>query len=243
MRVLVISDIHGNRAALAAVASESHDAVICLGDIVGYGPEPQACVRWVRDNATWVVQGNHDHANAEHVSPRCQPNFAWLADAVVPLTTAQLDANDVSYLRDLPRWGVRDIDGLRVACFHARPSDPLYGYLPNDRAVWAREIEKVEADLVLVGHTHVPLDFTIGHQRVVNPGSVGQPKHGDARSAFAVLVDGEPQLKRIAYPVDDSIAALEASDVDRRAVGVLSEMLRTGEAPRAETGLALSPSR
>lgn len=240
MRILIVSDIHGNRAALDSVASQTHDAVICLGDIVGYGPEPRACVRWVRDHATWVVQGNHDRANADDVPPRCQPDFAWLADAVVPLSNAQLDDEDRTYLRGLPKWVMRDFGGVRVACFHAKLSDPLYGYMPNDRSAWAREVEHVEADLILVGHTHLPLDLTIGNRRVVNPGSVGQPKDGDPRAAFAVLVDGEPRLERVVYPIDETIAALAASDIDRHAVETLSEMLRTGEAPRVG---ARAPSR
>jgi putative phosphoesterase len=232
MRILIISDIHANWPALEAVAREPHDAVICLGDIVGYGPNARACTDWVREHATWVVQGNHDLANADDVSPRCQPNFAWLADAVVPLTNAQLDAADRAFLRGLPRWAVRDVEGLRVACFHAKPSDPLYGYMPSDAAVWGRELDKVEADLVLVGHTHQPIDLVVRGQRLVNPGSVGQPKHGDARAAYAVLVDGQAALKRVAYPVEQTITDLAQSSVDGRAVAVLSEMLRTGEAPQ-----------
>jgi putative phosphoesterase len=232
MRILIVSDIHGNRAALEAVAAEPHDEVICLGDIVGYGPEPRACVQWVRDNATWIVQGNHDRANGQGVAPRCHPDFAWLAEAVVPLTRAQLSDDDREFLSSLPRWVTRDLDGLRVACFHAKPSDPLYGYMPNDRAAWLWEVENVEADLILVGHTHVPLDLTLDDRRVVNPGSVGQPKHRDARAAYAVLEDGILELKQIEYPVEDTIAALASSRVDPRAVDVLSEMLRTGRAPR-----------
>jgi putative phosphoesterase len=241
VNVLVVSDIHGNRAALDAVATVPHDAVLCLGDIVGYGPDPHACVRWVREHATWTVQGNHDRANADNVPPRCQPDFAWLAESVVPLTRAQLDADDVRFLRHLPRWAVWDLAGLRIACVHARPSDPLYGYMPRERAAWARELEHVRADLLLVGHTHVPFDFQIGQCRVVNPGSVGQPKDGDWRAAFALVVDGEPQLRRMAYPVEDTVAALRASDVDRRAVDALGDMLRTGKPWRSDTQPALVP--
>ena len=238
MRILVVSDIHGNRAALETVAAEPHDAVICLGDIVGYGPEPRACVEWVREHATWVVQGNHDLANADDVSPRCQPNFAWLADAVVPLTGAQLDDDHRSYLRGLPRWVVRDLGGVRIACFHAKPSDPLYGYMPSEPDAWSRELDKVEADLVLVGHTHQPLNLAIGARRLVNPGSVGQPKHGDPRAAYAVLVDGSPELRRREYGVQETTAALTRSSIDRGAVAVLSEMLRTGRAPGADAAAA-----
>lgn len=241
MKILVISDIHGNSVALDAAASRDYDLVICLGDIVGYGPEPKACVEWVRDNATWIVQGNHDRANADNVPPRCHPDFAWLADAVAPLTRAQLDNRDRAFLRGLPRWAVREIDGVRIACFHAKPSDPLYGYLPNDPAIWARELERVDADLILVGHTHLPMDFVIGKQRVINPGSVGQPKHGDPRAAFAIVEDGIPRLERAEYRVDLTIASLDSTLVDRRAVSVLSAMLRTGTAPRAEAPASPSP--
>lgn len=232
MRILVISDIHGNRAALDAVTAAPHDAVICLGDIVGYGPEPQACVRWVRDHAAWTVQGNHDRAIGDDVPPRCLPDFAWLAEAVTPWTRSHLEPADLAYLQRLPRWIIHSVDDVRIACVHARPSDPLYGYLPPEPNVWARELEKVTADLVLVGHTHLPLDFTIGHKRVINPGSVGQPKDGDPRAAFATIVGGEPQLCRAEYDVETTVAALEASDVAPPAVAVLSEMLRTGHAPR-----------
>lgn len=234
MRILIISDIHGNEAALEAVVVEPHDMVICLGDIVGYGPEPKACVQWVGENADWVVQGNHDRANADFVDPRCRPDFAWLADAVAPLTRSQLDDADRSYLHRLPEWIIRDLDGVQVACFHASPSDPLYGYMPDDPTAWAREIEQVEADLILVGHTHLPLDLSIGDKRIVNPGSVGQPKHGDSRAAYALLADGKPELKRCAYPVEETSRRLKASTVDPKAVTVLVEMLQTGQAPRKQ---------
>jgi predicted phosphodiesterase len=198
-------------------------------------------VEWVRDNATWIVQGNHDRANADGLPPRCHPEFAWLSEAVVPLTRAQLDTDDKAFLRGLPRWAVRDIDGVRVACFHAKPSDPLYGYLPPDPVAWAREVDELEADLILVGHTHVPMDLRIGYRRVVNPGSVGQPKHGDSRAAFAILEDGEPRLCRISYPVEEVTRALAASTIDRAAVDVLSEMLRTGQPPRDRKEPLVSP--
>lgn len=232
MRTLVLSDIHGNLAALSVVAREPYDAVICLGDIVGYGPAPAACVRWIRESATWVIQGNHDRAAAENVPPLCRPDFAWLAEAVAPLTRSQLGMSDLNYLRSLPHWAIRDLGGVRVACFHAKPSDPLYGYLPPNRDMWARELEKVDAELVFVGHTHLPLDLTIGNQRLVNPGSVGQPKDGDPRAAFAVFADGEVELKRASYPVEKTIAAFAGSNVDARAIDVLGEMLRKGTPPR-----------
>jgi len=232
MRILVVSDIHGNRAALEAVSTaEPYDAVICLGDIVGYGPEPSWCMRWVRDCRAWVVQGNHDRAIADDIAPRCRPDFAWLAEAVTPLTRSQLTPNETQFLHRLPRDVHVELDGVRLACFHAKPSDPLYGYMPPNASAWAPELRNVAADLVLVGHTHIPLDLTIDGRRLFNPGSVGQPKDGDSRAAFAMIVDGRPSLRRVEYAIDETVAALDNSSIDRRAVTVLSDMLRNGRAP------------
>ena len=229
MKILIVSDIHGNRAALETVAaSEMFDDVICLGDIVGYGPDPGWCTRWIREHSKWTVQGNHDRAHAENVDPLCRPEFAWLASATAPIARAQLSAADKAFLRDLPRWAIHDLDGIRVACFHARPSDPLYGYVPPERDAWLSELDGVSADVVLVGHTHLPLDLVISGRRLINPGSVGQPKDGDPGAAFAMLIDGKPVLKRATYPVEQTIASLAASRTDRSAVHVLSALLRTG---------------
>jgi len=228
MRVLVVSDIHGNWPALEAVAREPHDAVICLGDIVGYGPDPAACVQWVAVHGTCVVQGKHDRANAEHVPSRCRPEFEWLAEAVAPVTAERLSDEERTFLSDLPHWGFQELDGRRIACVHARPSDPLYGYLPPDPATWAHEVEGIHADLMLVGHTHVPLDLAIGRRRVINPGSVGQPKDGDSRASYVVLHDGRPEFKRVAYPVERTVGALARSGIGAEATAALGELLRTG---------------
>ena len=233
MRVLVVSDLHGNLAALNAVSRELYDAVICLGDIVGYGPEPHACVFWVQEHAAWAIQGNHDLAFGANISARCTPRFAWLAHALTPYTFAQLRREELNFLRDLPQFMVRTIDGVRIACVHATPSDRLYGYLPPTPEAWAKELDQIEADLVLVGHSHVQFDLAIGARRLINPGSVGQPQDGDPRAAYAILVDGRVELRRAAYPIEKTTNALEATGVDARATLVLGEMLRTGKPPQS----------
>lgn len=236
MKTLVISDLHGNRAALDAVATaEPHDAVICLGDIVGYGPEPGACARWTQEHATLVVQGNHDRALADGVSPRCREQFKWLADAMAPLGREQLNAHETAWLRALPRWAVLDLAGKQFMFVHATPVDPLYQYLGPDRDAWARELVTIDTDAVVVGHTHLQFDLDLGDKHVVNPGSVGQPKDGDPRAAYAVIENGVVRLGRVAYPVEQTVAALEASGAPRAAVADLSSLLRTGRvsAPRA----------
>jgi predicted phosphodiesterase len=232
MRYLVVSDIHGNLAALEAVLAEPHDAVICLGDIVGYGPEPLACLRWIRREAKIVVQGNHDRAAATGADPGCRPAFRWLAAATAPIASRELEDSDRRYLGDLPHWLFIDVDGLPTLAVHATPSDTLYRYLgPKDLTAWQDEVSGIPANLVLVGHTHLPFDIHVAGVRVVNPGSVGQPKDGDPRAAYAVIDNGFVELKRAAYPIERTVLGLQESGVAPEAAAVLGSLLRHGRLP------------
>jgi putative phosphoesterase len=232
MRILIVSDIHGNAAALEAIAAqESFDEVICLGDIVGYGPEPAACLRWLRKHSARMVQGNHDRALGERVPPGCTPAFQWLADATYHIGEAQLTVAERSYLAGLPRSALIRRAGLRLMLVHATPRDPLYGYREPDIAAWEEDLSDVEADLVLVGHTHLQFELQVGARRLVNPGSAGQPKGGDGRAAYAVLEDGTLRLGRVAYPIEHTISGLAQAGVAPRAVEALGFLLRTGQVP------------
>jgi predicted phosphodiesterase len=236
MRTLIVSDIHGNAAALEAVAGEPHDAVVCLGDIVGYGPEAGACLRWVRRHSMLVLQGNHDRALAEGVAPRCRPAFEALAAAMAPVGRAQLEAAELRWLAELPREAARDLDGVPALLLHATPSDPLYRYLGPDQDEWNREVAGLDARLLLVGHTHLPFDLSCGTTRVVNPGSVGQPKDGDPRAAYAVLENGVLRLKRTEYDVARTVTGLARSGAPPEVVADLGYLLRTGHLPSTRAG-------
>lgn len=231
MRALVISDIHGNAAALEAVAAEPRDLVICLGDIVGYGPEPAWCVDWVREHAQVVVQGNHDRAAAEGIDPRCSNRFRTLAQAASGFAQRQLSSDARDFLARLPRWAGLPLDEVEYLFVHATPSEPRYRYLGPDAAEWAHEIATVQTEVVVVGHTHLPFSIPVAGSRVVNPGSVGQPKDGDPRAAYAVIDGGRIELKRVAYAVERTVGLLEASDIGPDAICQLSELLRTGSVP------------
>ena len=227
MKLLVFSDIHGNLAALEAVAAEPHDLVLCLGDLVGYGPEPGACVRWVREHAAVVVQGNHDRALADGTPPGCRPEFQWLADALAPLGRAQLSRGERAYLARLPRSAMHECDGRSYLLVHATPGDPLYRYLGPDPEAWQREVSLLDVDAVLVGHTHLQFELALAGTRILNPGSVGQPKDGDPRAAYLVIEHGVARLARTPYDVERTVAGLEASGVDPEAVADLGALLRT----------------
>jgi predicted phosphodiesterase len=236
-RLLVVSDIHGNLAALDAVLAEPHDGIICLGDIVGYGPFPAACVDRIRAELAITVQGNHDRGFAEHVPFGSSARFRWIAAATAPIAERQLDADALTFLRDLPRRAVPIVAGAPTLAVHATPGDPLYAYVGPDAHAWARELERTDAALTLVGHTHVQFDLSVTvasgvGRRVVNPGSVGQPKDGDPRAAYAVIEgDGRVSPRRCAYDVEATIAALRGESVAVEAVDVLGALLRTGAVP------------
>jgi predicted phosphodiesterase len=239
VRTLVLSDIHGNWPALEIVAAVPHDAVLCLGDVVGYGPQPGECLRWLRASHASIVQGNHDRAVADGVPPRCRLDFEWLAAATQHIARRQLTDEDTAFLRALPHTRDLVLDGKRVLLLHATPADPLYSYLGPDRDRWRTSLAGIHADLVLVGHTHLPFHFQFGDVHVLNPGSLGQPKDGDPRAAYAVIEDGVPRLERAPYPVERTVEGLEVSGVDPAALRELSALLRTGRAGEGEPSPAV----
>jgi putative phosphoesterase len=234
MKTLIVSDIHGNFAALEAIAAtERFDDVICLGDIVGYGPEPAACLRWLRQQNVLIVQGNHDRALGEGAAPGCTPQFQWLAEATRSIGEGQLTADERVYLAALPRSAVLERDGVRYMLVHATPNDPLYGYREATVDAWKDELRGVKADVVLVGHKHLQFELRVDATRLVNPGSAGQPKDGDPRAAYAVLEDGALRFGRVAYPIERTITMIARAGVSSAAVGALGDLLRTGRVPTA----------
>jgi diadenosine tetraphosphatase ApaH/serine/threonine PP2A family protein phosphatase len=114
---------------------------------------------------------------------------------------------------------------------HATPRDPLDEYLLKDPETWAKRLQNVDADIVCVGHTHMQFKLEVNGVMVLNPGSVGLPRDGDPRAAFAVIEDGRIELRRLAYPVEETIARVEAMPWPRRAKEVTAYVLRLGRLP------------
>lgn len=231
MRILVISDVHGNRAALEAI-DEPHDVCFCLGDLVDYGPEPAACIRWAMAHADYSVRGNHDHGVAQEVPVRGEVGFRYLTRATRPDQWDALGTEERKYLLQLPVTQRVTLGDLRFLLVHATPRDPLDEYLLRDEAAWARRLETVDADIVCVGHTHMQFKLKVGDKMVVNPGSVGLPRDGDPRAAYAVIEDGRVELKRIPYPIEETVAAIQASPCPDRAKTMLTHVMRTGRLPQ-----------
>jgi predicted phosphodiesterase len=237
MRVLVVSDIHANLAAFEATLEKTRadrDLVVCLGDIVGYGPDPGECIALAAEHCALVLGGNHDYAAGGAVD---LSNFADHAYRALEWTRARLSPEEAAYLSKLPlKTGFLDL----LLC-HGSPYDPLWGYIFSEANA---EIEFAQNDFArcFFGHTHLPSFFVqpgdgrgnavseAGYGRpdqvietkrdhtrfLLNPGSVGFPRdqanahrHGKLRSAVAqyALYDtstGRWQFKRLEYDMRDT---------------------------------------
>jgi putative phosphoesterase len=227
VRILLVSDIHGNWPALQAI-QEPHDVCFCLGDLVDYGLDPAPCIAWVRQHAQYTVRGNHDHGAAQNVTLTGDQGYRYLARVTRPLTREALASDDLRFLATLPLTQMVTVDDRRYFLVHATPFDPLDEWATSEADFWARRLERVDAEVVCVGHTHEPYVLEVAGKLVVNPGSVGLPRDGDPRAAYAVVEDGRVELKRVEYPIAEALRPIEESTLPERAKDMLTDVLLTG---------------
>jgi predicted phosphodiesterase len=205
VRYLILSDLHANWEALEAVlrdASGQYDRAVCCGDLVGYGADPNSIVEWVRANCAPVVRGNHDKActgldDLEWFNPVAKAAALWTQNKLTP--------ENAAYTRELPKGPIVE-DGFQMV--HGSPFDEDEYVLASDEAVQA--FGYLECRVAFFGHTHVQGGFIWNRSRVetilcpagwgdrqemdidpecaylINPGSVGQPRDGNPRSAYAI---------------------------------------------------------
>ena len=241
MRIAVLSDIHGNLEALEAVLAEVDrlgvDQLYSLGDIVGYGPSPAACVEIVRRRAAVSLMGKHDAAVAGLTSLE---DFNEFARAAVDWTAARLDDGQIEYLGSLP-YTHRAPDLLLV---HASPIEPERWHYIHGMADIDEHFAAFTERLCFVGHSHRPGVYAVrgdrgvarrgdgealrpGLRYLVNAGSVGQPRDRDPRASY-VICDAASEcveVRRVAYPVERTqermrAAGIPAFLVDRLGAGV-----------------------
>jgi putative phosphoesterase len=232
MRILLLADIHANWPALQAI-QEPHDVCICLGDLVDYALEPTPCIDWVRRKAHHCIRGNHDHGVAQDIRVSGRNGFKYLSGVTRAVTRERLGEEDVRFLSRLPVTQMLTFDDTRFLLVHATPRDPLDEYAPADPEFWARRLTDVEADVVCVGHTHQPYVLEVGDKLVINPGSVGQPRDGDPRAAYAVIENNHVELKRVDYPIEDTVRSVRESNLPDLAKELLTEVFRTGQSAAA----------
>ena len=231
MRLAVLSDIHSNLPALEAVleAIGAFDQLWVLGDIVGYGPHPDAVVERLRDMDAIAVQGNHDAAALGRIPTG---TFNDLARVAVEWTSRTMTQANLDWLAEQPEKRVEGDFTLA----HGSPRDPLWEYLFSVPAA-RLNLAAFETPYCMVGHTHHPLTFRDDHGQVeallardgsrlalderrsiLNPGSVGQPRDGDPRACAMTVetVDGDVEWHRVDYPIEETQAAIRALPLPER---------------------------
>lgn len=239
MRILVISDIHANLNALEAVLADagSVDATWCLGDLVGYGPDPNECIQRVRflPNLVCLI-GNHDAAVVDRIDIN---TFNPEARQAVWWTQRVLTASNMAYLQSLPEHQAID----SVTLVHGSPRRPVWEYL-LDTTTATQNFTHFETPYCFVGHSHLPVIFQLnpGHRyarllipdadqrmsmaprAILNPGSVGQPRDRDPRAAYAIYDPHEATWKfhRVAYDVSSVQARMQQVDLPLRHIQRLS---------------------
>ena len=237
MRIAVLSDIHANLAALEAVRADLPpvDEIWVLGDIVGYGPQPNEVITVLQEMGARSVLGNHDGAaigtvGAGDFNPDARTAIEW--------TATQLDPNARAYLGTLPEVRVSG----DLTAVHGSPRDPIWEYILSP-TIASENLAHFQTWLCLFGHTHLPIIFRSEESRVlalqaepgepvrldarralINPGSVGQPRDGIPTSAYAILDDREAtaEFRRVPYDIERTQQLMHAAGLPPRLAERLS---------------------
>ncbi len=209
MKLLVVSDVHANWPALRALAVESPDAVVFLGDAVTYGTRPAECLDWLGRHARWAVLGNHDEALLRGTLPRCREEFRDAAAETLAWHATRIDPAAASIAAEWPRSVRVEWDGLTVYATHASPFQ-IDDYLETEAEV-TQATQAIRERLILLGHTHRRLLLRRGGRIILNPGSLGQPRNGEGRGSYAVIQDGRVSFREAAYDLDEITADYAAS--------------------------------
>ncbi len=222
MRYAILADIHANLAALEAVLGDIEekggvDAWWCLGDIVGYGPDPSECIELLRKHNPVCIAGNHDlgaigKLDLSYFNPAAATACQW--------TAGRLNPSDSKYLESLPLTVTKG----DFCLVHGSPAEPLLEYVVST-GIAAKNFAFFDTPYCLVGHTHAPLAFkqvgatcssitlspNIGlvlgaHRMIINPGGVGQPRDGDPRASYAIYESEGSVLRlhRVAYDINST---------------------------------------
>ncbi len=216
MRILVISDIHANLTALDAVLTDAgeFDAAWCLGDLVGYGPDPNECIAKVRalPNLRCII-GNHDAAALDQIDTK---TFNLEARQALEWTQKTLTESSISFLSSLQQ----KIEINNVTLTHGSPRHPVWEYLMDSQTA-ALNFDYFSTPYCFVGHTHLPVVYTreekklvvykptpnnkitLSPRTIINPGSVGQPRDHDPRAAYVIYNPEENtwDYRRLTYDI------------------------------------------
>lgn len=205
MRIAFISDIHSNIHALKKVMEdiekENVDRIICCGDIVGYNAFPSECLAVVKEKTVDSVLGNHDYATITG-------DTGWFNEygvAGVNYCRSVLSKEEINFLKRLKTSMYLDVEDLKIYVTHGSPRDEIFEYVfPDVRdELLLQFAEMTDADILVFGHTHIPMERKVKDHIFLNPGSVGQPRDGNPKASYMILDTDERKVrfKRINYDI------------------------------------------
>jgi predicted phosphodiesterase len=226
MRILVLSDIHANFPALEAVLADAEavDAIWCLGDLVGYGPDPNDCIQLIASLPNLIcLLGNHDAAALGRID---LDTFNFEARSAIQWTQSVLKPENKNFLSILPEKKILQ----EVTLVHGSPRNPVWEYM-MDKSTAMENFDFFTTRLCFVGHTHFPVAFIsrnfgdsverrifqpediqfLQDRMIINPGSVGQPRDHDPRAAYGIFTseDSTWEQRRVAYNIKDVQARID----------------------------------
>ncbi|WP_018963567.1 metallophosphoesterase family protein [Coprothermobacter platensis] len=250
MKILVVSDVHGNNEALQAVLNKESDAdeVVFLGDFVDYGPSPNEVIDTIKKLTGHSLIGNHDYAAVYGVSCQCGLMFYELSvETRLNFTIKVLTEQNKQYLKRLKPMESWTIGGYRFLATHGAPSDPLYKYLRGcDRGSFKGEAEAAKRanpgslvnlfpngnennyDFILVGHSHEQFLVCESGLMFLNPGSVGQPRDYIPMASYALIEDGVVSLKRVKYDTTATCKEIDKMPIKEQSKEKLKTVIMMG---------------
>jgi predicted phosphodiesterase len=239
LKYAVISDVHSNLTALEAVFKdiEDHhkaDEIWCLGDIVGYGPDPHECITLIRATCASCVAGNHDWAAVRKIDTI---HFNIAAAEAVVWTRKQLSPEDIKFLENLP--AVRIKGDLTLT--HGSPRDPIWEYILSEGEA-EENLPYFDTRICLIGHSHLPMLYECenrctliepvdgmrvkltGKRFIINPGAVGQPRNHDPRASYAIYDSGDSTIiyHRVKYDVSVEQQRMKEAGLPERLINRLA---------------------
>lgn len=222
MRLAIIADAHANMIALEAVLKDAVqrkiDHVIFSGDAVGYYCYTNEVCNTIRKEARWCVKGNHDAMVTGRLPVSEEKKRAYALD----YTIGEISTKNVNWLQTLPEFLDLRLSGKRAKVFHGSPWNYLEGYVYPDYQSFHR-FDSIEADFVILGHTHYPMLLSRGDKLIINPGSCGQPRDFNPKASYAILdvEKAEAEIFRVSYDVQKLIRRLDDLEFDDAMTHVL----------------------
>jgi len=220
MKIGIISDIHSNLYGLISVITklQSCDLILCAGDITGYYTFINEIFDILEDNNIIFIRGNHDEYLLQNSSDRLN----MILKKSVEYTKKKITKNNLFKIQKAPIFLNKELNGIKIKMYHGSPWNFLEGYIYPDYKQFEK-FRDLDADLIILGHTHVPFINYVDEKIIFNPGSSGQPRDKDNRASYGVFQTENKSLeiKRTEYDINKVIQAAKTDGIDSQIIQML----------------------